>query len=65
VQKWKNVLLQSKDPNQLERYWAAFQKHEDTVDVTAQKLATRLPDGETQQAGVPSGWCGGQSSVGA
>ena len=49
VQEWKNVLLRGKDPKQLERYWAAFQKHEEKVVMTAQKLAPRLPDSETRK----------------
>ena len=48
VQEWKNVLLRGKDPKQLERYWAAFQKHEENVAVATQKLATRLPDEESR-----------------
>ena len=49
VQEWKNVLLRGKDPEQLERYWAAFQKHEEKVALTTQKLATRLSDTETRK----------------
>ncbi|MFL6715746.1 MAG: MCP four helix bundle domain-containing protein, partial [Burkholderiaceae bacterium] len=48
VQEWKNVLLRGKDPKQLERYWAAFQKHEENVAEATQKLATRLPDEESR-----------------
>lgn len=48
VQEWKNVLLRGKDPKQLERYWAAFQKHEENVIALTQRLATRLPDDESR-----------------
>ena len=49
VQEWKNALLRGKDPKQLERYWGAFQKHEEKVLVTAQGLARRLPDSEIRR----------------
>ena len=49
VQEWKNVLLRGKDPKQLERYWAAFQKHEEKVSLAAQKLTTRVADTETRE----------------
>lgn len=31
VQEWKDTLLRGKDPQQLEKYWAAFQKHESII----------------------------------
>ena len=38
VQEWKNVLLRGKDPKQLEKYWAAFQKSEREVEQNARAL---------------------------
>lgn len=45
VQEWKNVLLRGKDPEQLTRYWAAFQKQEKSINEQAQKLLAALPAG--------------------
>ena len=49
VQEWKNVLLRGKDPAQLTRYWAAFQKQEKSITEQAQKLLTALPAGEGRE----------------
>ena len=49
VQEWKNVLLRGKDPAQLTRYWAAFQKQEKSINEQAQKLLAALPAGEGRE----------------
>ena len=49
VQEWKNVLLRGKDPAQLTRYWAAFQKQEKSINEQAQKLLTARPAGEGRE----------------
>ncbi len=48
VQEWKNVLIRGKDPEQLERYWSAFQAREKAVATAAETLAGRLPDEEAR-----------------
>ncbi len=48
VQEWKNTLLRGKDAKQLDKYWAAFQKHESDVVASARKLQAALPDGEAR-----------------
>jgi methyl-accepting chemotaxis protein len=48
VQEWKNVLLRGKDPAQLSKYWAAFQKQELKVAASAADLQARLRDGPTK-----------------
>jgi len=50
VQEWKNVLLRGKDPAQLTRYWAAFEKQEQAIKDEAQKLVAALPPGEGANA---------------
>ncbi|HYF61093.1 MAG TPA: methyl-accepting chemotaxis protein [Burkholderiaceae bacterium] len=40
VQEWKNVLLRGKDPEQLRRYWDAFEKREKAVVDGAATLLT-------------------------
>ena len=42
VQEWKNTLLRGSKPDQLERYWTAFQKHERQVGEAANGLHTSL-----------------------
>lgn len=49
VQEWKNVLLRGKDPAQLTRYWAAFEKQEKVVRDEARKLVADLPPGEGRE----------------
>ncbi|MBT9514871.1 MAG: HAMP domain-containing protein [Acidovorax sp.] len=49
VQEWKNVLLRGKDPAQLTRYWAAFEKQEKTIKEEAQKLMAALPPGDGRE----------------
>jgi methyl-accepting chemotaxis protein-1 (serine sensor receptor) len=48
VQEWKNTLLRGKDPKQLDKYWAAFQKEEMAVRMQARKLHDNLPPGESR-----------------
>lgn len=48
VQEWKNVLLRGKDPQQLDKYWTSFQKHEQQVATTTKKLLAALPEGEAR-----------------
>jgi len=48
VQEWKNTLLRGKDPQQLERYWGAFQKEEKSVAEGAAQLRDSLPQGESR-----------------
>lgn len=48
VQEWKDTLLRGKDPARLDKYWAAFQTREQTVDALAADLKTRLPEGESR-----------------
>jgi len=49
VQEWKNVLLRGKEPAQLTRYWAAFEKQERTIQEEARKLLAALPPGEGRE----------------
>jgi methyl-accepting chemotaxis protein-1 (serine sensor receptor) len=49
VQEWKNVLLRGKDPEQLKRYWAAFEKEEAAIQAQAGKLLGDLPPGEARE----------------
>jgi methyl-accepting chemotaxis protein-1 (serine sensor receptor) len=49
VQEWKNVLLRGKDPAQLTRYWAAFEKQEKAIKDEAQKLIAALPPGDGRE----------------
>jgi methyl-accepting chemotaxis protein len=48
VQEWKNTLLRGKDPQQLDKYWSAFQKHEAKVAVAAGKLQQSLSEGDAR-----------------
>ncbi|MBK4737338.1 methyl-accepting chemotaxis protein [Noviherbaspirillum pedocola] len=48
VQEWKDTLLRGKDPQQLEKYWGAFQTHEKAVDDAARKLQSSLLQGEVR-----------------
>ena len=48
VQEWKNTLLRGKDPQQLDKYWSAFQKHEAKVVAAAATLQRGLPEGEAR-----------------
>lgn len=49
VQEWKDVLLRGKDPQQLDKYWSAFQQHERNVAEAARALHAALPAGEARQ----------------
>ena len=49
VQEWKNVLLRGQEPEQLKRYWAAFEKQEAAVQQRARGLLEALPDGPAQE----------------
>ena len=42
VQEWKNVLLRGKDAQQLDKYWAAFQKKENEVSAAAKTLGRHV-----------------------
>ncbi len=44
VQEWKNVLLRGADPAQLDRYWAAFKKQEESVQTQAANLAATVQE---------------------
>jgi len=48
VQEWKNTLLRGKNPQDLDKYWKSFQKHEKSVAAGALKLAGGLPPGDTR-----------------
>jgi methyl-accepting chemotaxis protein-1 (serine sensor receptor) len=48
VQEWKNVLLRGKDPQQLDKYWSAFQKYEQKVTKAAAELQSVLDPGEAR-----------------
>jgi methyl-accepting chemotaxis protein-1 (serine sensor receptor) len=45
VQEWKNTLLRGRDPAQLDKYWASFQKQEADVAARTAALAASLPAG--------------------
>ncbi|WP_307728134.1 methyl-accepting chemotaxis protein [Massilia terrae] len=49
VQEWKDTLLRGQDPQQLDKYWTAFQAHERKVGDAARALHGTLPDGEARQ----------------
>ncbi|WP_318014107.1 methyl-accepting chemotaxis protein [Paucibacter sp. TC2R-5] len=48
VQEWKNTLLRGKDPQQLDKHWAAFQKQERLVSERTAKLLRELPAGASK-----------------
>ncbi|SDP21495.1 methyl-accepting chemotaxis protein-1, serine sensor receptor [Rhodoferax sp. OV413] len=45
VQEWKNILLRGKNPEQLDRYWKAFQTKESEIAQSASALQQALPPG--------------------
>src|SRR5687767_4740169 len=49
VQEWKNVLLRGKDPQQLDKYWGAFQKKENEVTAAAKTLQAGVADPEVRE----------------
>jgi methyl-accepting chemotaxis protein len=48
VQNGKDVVLRGKNPQQLDKYWGAFQKYEESVQSTTEKLALELPPGDAR-----------------
>jgi methyl-accepting chemotaxis protein-1 (serine sensor receptor) len=48
VQSGKDVALRGKNPEQLDKYWGAFEKYEQTVQAATEKLAVELPPGEAR-----------------
>ena len=46
VQNGKDILLRGKNPRQLDKYWAAFEKYEQASQAITEKLALELPPGE-------------------
>ncbi|MGA9917622.1 MAG: methyl-accepting chemotaxis protein [Paraburkholderia sp.] len=48
VQNGKDVVLRGKNPEQLDKYWGAFEKYEQTVQAATEKLAVELPPGEAR-----------------
>ena len=48
VQEWKDTLLRGKDPQKLEKHWAAFAKQEGDVNAKARALLAMLPEGESK-----------------
>jgi methyl-accepting chemotaxis protein len=49
VQEWKDTLLRGKDPQKLDKYWAAFLTQEKIVDAFATQLKAKLPEGDSRQ----------------
>ncbi|MBQ0960588.1 methyl-accepting chemotaxis protein [Ideonella sp. 4Y11] len=52
VQEWKNTLLRGKEPQALDKYWSAFQKHEAKVQEKARQLLSMEPPGEIRDSVV-------------
>jgi methyl-accepting chemotaxis protein-1 (serine sensor receptor) len=48
VQNGKDILLRGRKPAALDKYWAGFQKQEQAVQATTDRLATELPPGEAR-----------------
>ena len=48
VQEWKNTLLRGQQPEQLDKYWKAFQDSERDVAQEARALGAKLPDGPSK-----------------
>ncbi len=48
VQEWKNVLLRGKNPEQLGRYWKAFETKEAEIAQATGQLQQALPPGEAR-----------------
>src|ERR1700749_4841571 len=48
VQNGKDILLRGKNPAQLDKYWGGFQKYEQAVQATTQKLADDMQPGEAR-----------------
>ncbi|WP_342703804.1 methyl-accepting chemotaxis protein [Burkholderia arboris] len=47
VQEWKDTLLRGKQPDNLDRYWQAFQTRERAVDSLGAQLVRQLPPGNS------------------
>ena len=45
VQEWKNVLLRGSDPEQLDKYWGRFNKHQVDIQDKIQRLRPQLANG--------------------
>ena len=48
VQNGKDILLRGKNPQQMDKYWAGFQKYELAAQTATEKLAQDLPPGEAR-----------------
>jgi methyl-accepting chemotaxis protein len=48
VQNGKDMVLRGKNPRQFDKYWAAFQKFEQTCQGTTEALARELPPGDAR-----------------
>jgi methyl-accepting chemotaxis protein len=48
VQNGKDILLRGKNPQQLDKYWSAFEKYEQASQAVTEKLALELPPGEAR-----------------
>jgi methyl-accepting chemotaxis protein len=48
VQNGKDILLRGKSPAQFDKYWGGFQKYEQAVQATTEKLAADMPPGEAR-----------------
>ena len=48
VQNGKDILLRGKNPAQFDKYWSGFQKYEQAVQATTQRLAADLEPGEAR-----------------
>ncbi|KLU20697.1 chemotaxis protein [Caballeronia mineralivorans PML1(12)] len=48
VQNGKDILLRGKNPEQLDKYWGAFEKYEQASQAATEKLAVELPPGEAR-----------------
>jgi methyl-accepting chemotaxis protein len=47
VQEWKNVLLRGKDPEQLSKYWKAFERAQQEVKTETAQLKSQLGQGKS------------------
>ncbi len=50
VQEWKNVLLRGADAEQLNKYWAAFEAEETSIQTTGKTLLDKIEDAESRKA---------------
>jgi methyl-accepting chemotaxis protein len=49
VQEWKNTLLRGKKAEALDKYWGAFQKHENDVRGATERMGASVADAEAAQ----------------